>query len=60
MAIPVKSGANDKYIGAIGIEDPFAVPYSLNAQIVFNPKKFNYNKKGGFYSYIVNTIESFH
>ena len=54
MAIPSNSGANDKYLGAIGIEDPFSIPYSLNAQIVFNPKKFNYNKKDKFYSYIAD------
>jgi glycosyltransferase involved in cell wall biosynthesis len=41
----------DKYFGAIGVEDPFAIPYSLTAQIVFNPKKFKYLKVGDYYRY---------
>ena len=44
----------DKYLNAIGIEDPFAIPWSLNAQIVFHPEKFKYNKKGKFYIYRAN------
>ena len=39
---------------AIGIEDPFAINYSLNAQIVLNPEKFKFNKQGDFYIYEVN------
>ena len=37
-----------KYINSIGVEDPFAVPYSLIAQVVTNPDRFDYNKKGYF------------
>ena len=40
----LRSRKNDtnflKYINEIGVEDPFAVPYSLVAQISLNPKKF--------------------
>ena len=43
MAIMKNDTIINKYLSAIGIEDPFAIPYSLNAQIVFNPKKFKYN-----------------
>ncbi|PIN90853.1 hypothetical protein COU60_00730 [Candidatus Pacearchaeota archaeon CG10_big_fil_rev_8_21_14_0_10_34_76] len=52
----VPNGASivDKYVNALGIEDPFASSYSLNAQIVLNPYKFKYNKKGDFYVYPVN------
>ena len=33
-----------KYINAIGVEDPFATPYSLVAQVVLNQNKFNKQK----------------
>ncbi|MEK6933472.1 MAG: glycosyltransferase [Nanoarchaeota archaeon] len=29
-----------KYVNSIGVEDPFAIPYSLPAQIILHPKKF--------------------
>lgn len=29
-----------KYINALGVEDPFAVPYSLVSQVILNPNKF--------------------
>ncbi|MBI2632377.1 glycosyltransferase [Candidatus Pacearchaeota archaeon] len=29
-----------KYVNAVGVEDPFAIPYSLPAQIVLHPEKF--------------------
>lgn len=51
MAIPNKGSAIDKYFAAVAIEDPFAIPYSLNAQIVFNPQKFKYSKEGKFFVY---------
>jgi glycosyltransferase involved in cell wall biosynthesis len=54
MTAPSKANIVDRYLNAIGIEDPFAVAYSLNAQIVFNPEKFLYNEKGDFYTYKVN------
>ena len=44
----------DKYLNSIGIEDPFVIDYALNPQITFNPKKFQYNKKGKFYVYNIN------
>ena len=34
-----------KYINSIGVEDPFAIPYSLPAQIVLHPEKFNIIEK---------------
>ncbi len=54
MLIPKNGTMLDKYLNDIGIEDPFAIPYSLNAQITFHPEKFNYNFKGDFYNYKVN------
>ena len=30
-----------KYVNAVGVEDPFAIPYSLPAQIVLHPEKFH-------------------
>lgn len=54
MAIPKHGRIIDKYLSAIGIEDPFAIPYSLNAQIVLTPWRFLYNKEGEFYIYKVN------
>ncbi len=51
--IPESGSVIDKYFGAIGIEDPFAIPYSLNAQVIFNTKNFAYNPKG-FHIYEVN------
>lgn len=44
----------DKYVNAIGIEDPFAIHYSLSAQVSLNPKRFAYNQEGDFYIYEVN------
>lgn len=50
--IAPKNGALvDKYFGATGIEDPFAIPWGLAAQVVFNPQKFKYHKQGDYYSY---------
>ncbi|MBS3085480.1 glycosyltransferase [Candidatus Pacearchaeota archaeon] len=54
LFIPEKASLTDKYVNAIGIEDPFAIPYSLNAQIALNPKKFDYNKNGKFFIYEIN------
>ena len=33
-----------KYVNALGVEDPFATPYSLVSQIVLNPSKFKIHK----------------
>ena len=55
MIIPEKGSLVDKYLNAIGIEDPFAIHYSLNSQIILNPKKFEFNEKGNFWEYQVNT-----
>ena len=52
--VPKFGSAIDKYFGAIGIEDPFAIVYSLNAQVIFNPRRFQYNSKEKFYIYEVN------
>lgn len=30
-----------KYVNAVGVEDPFAIPYSLPAQVVLHPEMFN-------------------
>ena len=49
MAIMKKDSLINKYLSAIGIEDPFAISYSLNAQITLNPKKFQYNKEGDYF-----------
>ena len=51
LLIPKKASIIDKYFGAIGIEDPFSIPYSLGAQVIFNPQMFEYNKRGDFYIY---------
>ena len=42
-----------KYVNALGVEDAFAVPYSLVAQVTLHPKKFNLIKNN-YYSYVLN------
>src|SRR3989344_1209351 len=54
LEAPEKSAFVDRYLNSIGIEDPFVVNYSLNSQITFNPKKFEYNPEGEFYIYEIN------
>ncbi|MEM3122263.1 MAG: glycosyltransferase [Candidatus Pacearchaeota archaeon] len=54
LFVPKKASIIDKYINAIGIEDPFVIHYSLNAQIVLNPNKFQYKKEENLYIYEVN------
>ena len=54
MAIPEKGSILDKYLGAIGIEDPFAVSYSLNAQIIFHPEKFEYDSEKELFLHTLN------
>lgn len=60
MVVPKEVTNFEKYIGAIGIEDPFAVPYSLNAQIVFNPQKFQYNKERNYFVYKIDRENFFY
>lgn len=38
-----------RYVNALGVEDPFAAPYSLTSQIILNPSKFK--KDGDYYTY---------
>lgn len=42
-----------KYVNALGVEDPFAVPYSLVSQVVLNPDKFDI-EKGAYYVHELN------
>lgn len=42
-----------KYVNEIGVEDPFAVQYSLVSQIVLNPKKFKTIKER-YYKFDLN------
>ncbi len=60
LMIPKNSSPTDKYVNALGIEDPFAVNYSLNAQITFHPEKFHYNEKGKFFVYTINKDNFFY
>ncbi len=55
MIVPEKGTLIDKYLNAIGIEDPFAIHYSLNSQIILNPRKFKYNEEYDYYIYRVDT-----
>jgi len=52
--IPEKGSLMDKYLGATGIEDPFAIPYSLKSQVILNPKNFRYNKKEKYHEYTIS------
>jgi len=54
LEAPEKSTLVDKYLNSIGIEDPFVINYSLNSQITFNPRNFEYNTDGEFYIYEIN------
>ncbi len=49
MAIVKEDSIINKYLSAIGIEDPFAADYSLNAQVTINPKKFKFDKEGNYF-----------
>jgi len=60
LLVPKNSSPADKYVNALGIEDPFALNYSLNAQIVLNPRKFKYNKTGDFFVYTINKENFFY
>lgn len=41
-----------QYINAVGVEDPFAIPYSLLAQVMLHPEKFPV-ENGKYYTYMV-------
>jgi glycosyltransferase involved in cell wall biosynthesis len=51
---PKKYSLTDRYLGMAGIEDPFAVSYSIKAQVIINPKHFKYDEKGKFYIYKID------
>lgn len=50
LYVPKYDKLINKYLGAVGMEDPFAIPYALTSQVVFNPQKFEYHKKEDYYS----------
>ena len=54
LQAPRNSSLLDRYLNLIGIEDPFAINYSLNSQISLNPHEFYFNKEEKFYIYEVN------
>jgi len=54
LAVMETASNLDKYINDLGIETPFAAEYSLNAQVVLNPWKFNYLPDEKIYTYEVN------
>lgn len=54
ISTPERGTAVEKYISSTGINDPFAIPYSLNAQITIHPEKFKYNQKEEYYIYQID------
>ena len=58
--VPRKGTLIDRYLALIGIEEPFAIPYSLSSQIVLNPHKFEYEKEKGYYIYEINKKSFFY
>ena len=58
--IPKEGSIMDKYLGATGIEDPFAVPYSLKSEVILHPNKFKYNKKEKYYIYTIDKNEFYY
>lgn len=52
--IPKNGTMMDRYLGACGIEDPVAVPYSLKSEVIMHPSKFEYNSRGKYWTYRVN------
>ncbi|MSS74676.1 glycosyltransferase [Candidatus Pacearchaeota archaeon] len=40
------------YVNEIGVEDPFAIPYSLVAQVQLNPSRFR--RENAWYTYVVS------
>lgn len=46
LTAPMKKDSNFlKYVNRLGVEDPFATPYSLVSQIVLNPNNFKIENK---------------
>ena len=60
MLVPDDGTLIDKYLCAVGIEDPFIASYSLNAQINFHPGKFEYNYEDKYYLYEINKDRFFY
>lgn len=54
IAISKRDNFINKYLSAIGIDDPFAVPYSLNSQVTIHPRIFRYDSDCQMYVYKVN------
>jgi hypothetical protein len=52
--IPKNGSIMDRYLGATGIEDPFAMPYSLKSEVILHPNKFEYNKNEKYYVNIID------
>jgi len=52
--VPKEGSIMDRYLGATGIEDPFAIPYSLKSEVILHPKKFEFNKKEKYFIYIID------
>ena len=52
--IPKEGSIMDKYLGATGIEDPFAIPYSLKSEVILHPRKFEFNKKEKYFIYTID------
>ncbi|MBI2057035.1 glycosyltransferase family 2 protein [Candidatus Pacearchaeota archaeon] len=52
--IPKDGSIMDKYLGATGIEDPFAIPYSLKSEVILHSKKFEFNKKEKYFIYTID------
>jgi len=51
---PVKGDSNFlKYVNDAGVEDSFAIPYSLVAQMQMNPRKFKI-ERGSYYVYLLD------
>lgn len=53
-AINSKGSVVEKYLDGLGIEDSFAIPYSLNSQVTLNPGRFEYQKEGDYYIYEIS------
>jgi glycosyltransferase involved in cell wall biosynthesis len=58
--IPEKGSIMDKYLGAIGIEDPFAIPYSIKSQVILHPEKFKYDKEKKYYVYNISNEDFYY
>jgi len=50
-SVPEEGSIMDKYLGAVGTEDPFSVVFSLKSQVILHPHKFHYNESGKYFTY---------